>query len=80
MNEITAKVRCDSKIVTGEGDDRRALVTISANYADGRNAEWAKFTPHLNLTMTLNAQASGLFKAGKGYTLLFVEDDESSAA
>jgi len=71
---ITAKVFCAVKTETGEGDDRQAAVTFGADYADDRNKEWAKYTPALNLQMTLNGAAADLFEAGKKYTLQFVEE------
>jgi len=75
---ITAKVRCSSKTVQGEPDDagRFARVAFSPDYTDGRNAEWALATPHLNLDMTLNGQAADLFTQGTAYTLQFVENDD----
>lgn len=76
---ITAKVFCASKREQGQDDDRNAVVTFSADYADDRNKEWAKWTPNLNMTMTLNGQAADLFEQGKKYTLQFVEDEQAEA-
>jgi hypothetical protein len=72
---ITAKVRCNTKTESGDGDARQANVTFYPDYADGRNAEWAAATPSLNLTMTLNGRAADLFEQGAAYTLQFVEND-----
>jgi hypothetical protein len=72
---ITAKVKVSSKVYSGEGDQRRAAVRFYADYADGRNKEWAAATPTLNLEMTLNGQAADLFEEGKAYTLQFVEEE-----
>lgn len=72
---ITAKVRCDNKTESGEGDARQAVVTFGADYADERNKEWAKATPTLSLSMTLNGKAADLFEQGSAYTLQFVEED-----
>lgn len=71
---ITAKVFCASKTVTGEGDSRQANVTFGADYNDDRNKEWAKWTPALNLAMTLNGEVGDRFEQGKKYTLQFVEE------
>lgn len=71
---VTAKVFCAAKTETGEGDDRQASVVFGADYNDDRNKEWAKWTPALSLTMTLNGQAADLFEQGKKYTLQFVEE------
>lgn len=73
---ITAKVRCSTKIESGEGKDRRAQVTFYADYADGRNKEWASATPTLNLQMTLNGHAADLFEQGAAYTLQFVKTED----
>lgn len=73
---ITAKVRCSSKQVQGEGDSRYAIVQFLPDYGDGRNKEWSLATPTLNLSMTLNGAAAGLFDQGKAYTLEFVPEDE----
>lgn len=75
---ITAKVRCNSKTVQGEPGDagRFAQVAFGPDYTDGRNAEWALATPHLNLNMTLNGQAADLFEQGAAYTLQFVENGD----
>jgi hypothetical protein len=72
---ITAKVKCATKNESGEGDDRRAAVTFYADYADGRNKEWAIATPTLSLQMTLNGKAADLFEQGRAYTLQFVAEE-----
>lgn len=72
---ITAKVRCSSKTVTGDGDNQQASVTFSPDYGQGRNAEWALATPYLDLRMMLNGRAAGLFEQGAAYELQFVETD-----
>ena len=73
---ITAKVFCASKSEIGEGDNRQANVTFGADYADGRNKEWAAATPALNLQVTLNGAAADLFEQGQKWTLQFVKSDE----
>ena len=72
---ITAKVKCAQKVETGEGDDRQATLTFQADYADDRNKEWAKYTPSLQLGMTVIGSVADRFEAGKAYTLQFVEDE-----
>lgn len=69
---ITAKVVCNSKRDIDGGTCR---VTFNADYADGRNKEWSKYTPDLTLSMLLTDEASGLFEAGKAYTLQFLPED-----
>lgn len=79
---ITAKILCHKKTEYGEGDARQASVSFGADYANGRNKEWAANTPSLSLSMTLNGKAADLFEEGKAYTLQFVEEAvaESAAA
>jgi hypothetical protein len=72
---VTAKVICQSKSVSGEGDSRQAILTFNPDYADGRNKEWAMATPHLSLSMTLKGDVADSFKQGSRYTLQFVEED-----
>jgi hypothetical protein len=71
---ITAKIFCGSKTETGEGDNRQAVVVFGADYNDDRNKEWAKWTPALSLTMTLNGPVADRFEQGKAYTLTFTEE------
>lgn len=73
---ITAKATCTQKVETGEGDARQAVVTFQADYADDRNKEWAKYTPHLQLAMTLNGPAADHFEQGEPYTLQFVKSTD----
>jgi hypothetical protein len=73
---ITAKARCERKTVNGEGDNRTASLSFGPDYADGRNAEWAAATPHLNVQMTVKGAVADLFEQGRPYTLQFVEGEE----
>lgn len=77
---VTAKVVCNGKIETGEGEQRTAQVTFCADYADGRNQEWSLYTPSLSLSMTLKGDVADRFTAGAAYTLQFVEDAATAAA
>lgn len=72
---ITAKTQCQSKTESGEGDSRQATVTFVPDYADGRNKEWALYTPGLSLTICLKGAVADRFEQGKAYTLTFTEED-----
>lgn len=74
---VTAKVVCHSKtdFEDEEGVVNAATVEIVADYAEGRNSEWASATPFLSLKMKLNGEAAQLFEEGKRYTLTFEEDE-----
>lgn len=73
---ITAKIVCQTKQETGEGDDRTVNVTFLPDYADDRNKEWARWTPGLSLTMGLRGSVADRFETGKAYTLQFIEDED----
>lgn len=45
---VTAKVVCNSKLITGAGEHRSAVVKFSADTSP-ENQEWAKWTPALQL-------------------------------
>ena len=72
---IAAKVKCSAKSESGEGDERRVGLAFYADYADGRNKEWAIATPTLSLTMTVRGDVAERFEQGKAYTLTFEESD-----
>lgn len=69
---ITAKIVCNSKSHVADDQYR---VSFTADYADGRNKEWSKYTPDLSLNMLLNDEAANLFEAGAAYTLQFVPEN-----
>jgi hypothetical protein len=64
---ITAKVICAWK-APGESSTQ---LGFGADYADGRNAEWAAATPTLSLNMTVKPEVADLFTTGGRYTLTF---------
>lgn len=68
---VTAKIKCQTKQESGERDSRQATVTFAADYADGRNKEWALYTPGLSLTMGLRGSVADQFEVGAAYTLTF---------
>lgn len=72
MTRITAKVKCTSKqdIV-----DQVAL-RFEADYADGRNAEWARFTPSLTVSMNVKGDVAEQFEPGGKYTLTFEPSED----
>ncbi|RKN38440.1 hypothetical protein [Micromonospora endolithica] len=71
---ITAKIVCQSKQETGEGDDRQVTVTFAPDYHDGRNKEWARWTPGLSLTMGLKGEVADRFDVGQAFTLTFTPE------
>jgi hypothetical protein len=73
--DVTAKIICNSKQESGEGDDRQVNVSFGADYADERNKEWARWTPGLSLTMGLKGAVADRFETGNAYTLTFTPED-----
>ena len=67
---VTAKVVCHSKLITGGGEYRQAVVKFAADNSP-ENKEWAKYTPALQLEMTLNGDVADRFEPGQSYTLIF---------
>jgi hypothetical protein len=75
MSDVTAKIVCQTKQESGEGDDRQVNVSFVPDYQDDRNKEWARWTPGLSLTMGLKGSVADKFEVGKAYTLTFSEED-----
>jgi len=73
---VTAKIKCTSKSETGEGDTRQVNVSFSPDYDDGRNKEWALYTPGLSLSLGLKGAVADLFEVGQAYTLQFVPTED----
>jgi hypothetical protein len=71
---ITAKVVCNSKLITGGGEQRQAKVVSSRRTSRRRTKQWAKYTPSLQLAMVLNGAVADRFEPGQSYTLTFEPD------
>jgi hypothetical protein len=65
---ITAKVQLQSK---GQPSGGQVALTFVPDYADGRNKEWAKYTPGLSLSMTVLESVADRFEPEGRYTLTF---------
>jgi len=65
---ITAKVAVARKDSAGSGETD---LVFSADYADGRNKEWAKYTPSLDLRMRVLDSVAEQFRPGQSFTLSF---------
>jgi predicted RNA-binding protein with PIN domain len=69
---ITAKVKLGNKVVQAEGTEHEQVqLVFSADYADGRNKEWSRYTPSLSLTMSVLPEVADRFEPGQAYTLTF---------
>lgn len=69
---VTAKIVCHGKIPVARNQVQLMFVP---DYLDGRNQEWAKYTPALSLKMTVLPSIAERFEVGTGYTLTFDESD-----
>lgn len=70
---MTAKIRLQSKVDFQE--DQQQL-TFAPDYADDRNKEWAKYTPALNLTMTVKTEVGDRLAVGDNFTLVFEPEED----
>lgn len=68
---ITAKVTLSTKTVSVGS----VGLNFAADYQDGRNKEWAAYTPTLNLSMTVIPKVAEKFNVGAHYTLTFTEEE-----
>lgn len=71
---VVAEVVCNSKLITGGGEHRQAKIEFSANVTP-ENAEWAKYTPSLQLSIVVNGPAAERFEPGRSYLLTFEPTD-----
>lgn len=67
---VTAKVICNSKLITDGGERRQAVVKFTAD-ASTENKAWSLYTPALQLEMTLRGDVADHFEPGQAYTLTF---------
>jgi hypothetical protein len=71
---VTAKVKVTRCEPTGDG---QVALEFQADYEDGRNKDWAKYTPGLSINMTVKEEvAEGNFALGDAFTLTFDKEAE----
>lgn len=68
MSKTTAVVTLYTKGASNAG---QTPLAFSADYADERNKEWAKYTPGLSLNMTVLDSVAEQFEQGGRYLLTF---------
>lgn len=68
---VTAKVVLHTK--TQQLTDTR--LEFTADYKDGRNQEWAQYTPTLQMSMTVKPEIGEQFPIGGAYTLTFTPEE-----
>lgn len=73
---VTAKFKVSRVTPMQWGDPDVHEVEFTPDYAEGRNAEWAKFTPSGVIRMTCgNPAALQQFQQGKAFTVTFDADE-----
>lgn len=76
MTDVTAKVVVSKHDPINEGTQYEAVsLAFMADYADGRNKEWAVATPAISLMMTVKPDVAKHFPMGKPITLTFTPED-----
>lgn len=79
---VTAKAKVASRTDAvwnegGEYEQHVAQLGFMVDYADGRNAEWAAATPHLNVQMTVKREiADEHFPLGRAITITFEPSED----
>ena len=76
MTNITAVAKLTHK--TKSTDGTQTLLTFSADYADGRNKEWAKWTPALSLDMHVKNEVAEQFDFNGAYLLTFEKQEPTA--
>ncbi len=76
MARVTAKVKLTTMESPGGAGDDSTTLYFGPDYEDGRNKEWAVFTPALSLTMTVKNEAAAHFNQGDAFTLVFEKDQD----
>ena len=73
MGNVTAKVALNHVSEPAEG---QVTLSFNADYGDGANSEWAKYTPALSLNMVVKEEvAEKHFPLGKKFTLTFSDEE-----
>lgn len=73
---MTAKAKVTRKEAQDPSEDSQVTIEFGPDYADGRNAEWAKYTPSLSVTMTVKASVAKHYQQGQPWTLTFTPTEE----
>lgn len=65
----TAKIVCTGKTPAVDGE--QVQLNFQPDYEDGRNKEWARYTPALSLVMSVKPEVAEQFEQGQRFTLTF---------
>lgn len=67
----TAKIFLSGKTQMSDG---QTSLNFTADYADGANKEWAKYTPALQMAMTVLDEVAADWEFGDHFTLVFEKE------
>lgn len=71
--KFTAKLFVSGKTQLSDG---QTSLVFSADYADGANKEWAKYTPALSLNMTVLDEVAEGIEYGDKFDVLFTKTSD----
>lgn len=66
----SAKIFLSGKTAAGDG---QTSLHFTADYADGANKEWAKYTPSLSIQMTVLDEVAADWEFGDHFDLVFTK-------
>lgn len=72
MKQVTAKVKVANREEVGDG---QVFLEFQADYEDGRNKEWAKYTPGMSINTTMKGEVAEQFQVGDAFTLTFSKEE-----
>jgi len=71
-DKFTVKVFVSGKTVNGNGETN---LSFTADYNDGANKEWAKYTPSLSITMVVLDEVAEGIEYGDKFTGTFEKSE-----
>lgn len=69
------KITAKAKLASMSPQGNLTLLMFEPDYADDRNQAWAAATPHLQVSMTVQADVAANFETG-AYTLTFEKTED----
>lgn len=75
----TLRLHVTGKQEWGTGEDRTTSLSLTCDYADGRNKEWSRYTPSATLQMTVKGHIGDEFDLGNKVEVSLVVRKEDAA-
>lgn len=70
QNRSNLRMWVSGKQEWGDNQNRYASITLSCDYGDGRNKEWASASPSAVLQMTVKGEVADLYNLGDKVTVV----------